>query len=134
MIPKGNGTKVNSIVSFIGLILLLLGIFATVKTGVNLVFFKKYPTYGVLSLNFMGMPPFMSREEDCLIFPQTYFNQAGAPRVASDDEKRMEKLQKEMCIGAVKQNRESAKINDISTSLLFLFLGVGVLVGKKYVV
>lgn len=123
----------NTVISLVGLFLFLLGLFAVIRTGVNLVFFKKYPTVGVLSINLSGVPPYMQREEDCY-YPQTYFTQDGKPREATETEKKNEQQQRTVCISGVTQSRESAKINDISTSLLFLFLGIGVIVGKKYIV
>lgn len=128
-------SKVNSFISLLGLILLLLGIFMSVKTGINLAFFDKYPTMGSTSLApiFFGGMPYSQREEDCMIYPQIYTKMSGEPRAATEDEKKMEEVQKQSCINSVIQARETAKINDISTSLLFLFLGLGVLIGRRYI-
>lgn len=128
-------TKANAFISLLGLLLLLFGIFMTVRTGVNLAFFKKYPTTGVLSIGsaFFGGMPYSQREEDCMMsYPQIYFNDKGQSRPATNDEKKMEVQQKKLCISGVEQAREASKINDISTSLLFVFLGAGVLIGKRY--
>lgn len=125
-------SKANTFVSLLGLLLLLLGIYMTVRTGINLVYFKKYPTTGVMSfITPFGMP-YSQREEDCMFYPQTYFKPDGQPRTATKEEKKMEEQQKNVCISGVVQTREATKINDISSSLLFLFLGLGVLIGKRY--
>lgn len=127
-------SKTNAFISLLGLLLLLLGIYASVRTGINFVFFEKYPTTGVLSIGsaFFGAMP-SPREEDCLMnYPQTYFDNEGQPRPATSEEKEREEQQKKACISGVEQAREVAKINDISHSLLFLFLGAGVLIGRRY--
>jgi len=128
-------SKTNAFISLLGLLLLLLGIYMSVRTGINLTFFKKYPTTGVLSIGsaFFGGMPYSQREEDCMMsYPQTYFDDKGQPRPATNDDKRMEEQQKKYCISGVEQAREASKINDISSSLLFVFLGMGVLIGKRY--
>ena len=125
-------SKVNSFISLIGLLLLLLGVYMSVRTATNFVFFKKYPTTGVMpTMTFMGGMPYSQREEDCM-YPQTYFKPDGQSRSATSDEKKVEEQQRKTCISGVEQGREAAKVNDISSSLLFIFLGVGVLVGKRY--
>jgi len=127
-------TKANSFISLIGLLLLLLGVYMSVRTSANFIFFKKYPTTGVMpAMTFMGGGmPYSQREEDCTMYPPTYFKPDGQPRIATSDEKKAEEQQKKSCISGVEQARETAKVNDISSSLLFIFLGVGVLVGKRY--
>jgi len=127
-------SKTNSFISLLGLLLLLLGIYMAVRTGTNLIFFKKYPTTGVMPVTpFFGGMPYSQREEDCMMsYPQTYFKENGQPRAATKEDKKMEEQQKNLCISGVVQAREAAKINDISTSLLFVFLGLGVLIGRKF--
>ena len=128
-------SKTNAFISLIGLFLLLMGIFMTVRTGVNLIFFKKYPTTGIMAIAtpFFGGMPYSQREEDCMMYPQMYYKPDGQPRTATADEKKMEEQQKKSCVSGVEQSREAAKINDISSSLLFVFLGLGVLIGKRFI-
>lgn len=117
--------------TFIGLMLVLIGLYASARTGVNLFAFEKYPQGGVLSFSFGGMPaPYFQQEKDCG-YPMTYFDNAGKVRQGTPEEKSNEKMQKQQCIDSVIEARNQAKINDISQSLLFLFLGVGVLVTRK---
>jgi hypothetical protein len=123
-------SKANTWVTFIGVVLLLIGIYATVRTAVNLVAFEKYPSTGVLTLNFSGMPAYMQREQDCF-YPMTYTTPNGAPRAATADEKENEKKQQEICLSGVADARENAKVNDISQALLFLVLGAGVLISRR---
>jgi len=128
-------TKTNAFISLLGLLLLLLGIYMSVRTGINLAFFKKYPTTGVISIGsaFFGGMPYSQREEDCMMsYPQTYFNDKGQPRPATGEDKKMEEQQKKLCVSGVIEGREATKINDISSSFLFVFLGAGVLIGKRY--
>ena len=131
---KDTKSKTNSFISLVGLLLLLVGIYMGVRTGTNLVFFKKYPTSGVMPTLtlFGGGMPYSQREEDCAMYPQTYFKPDGQARTATTDEKLAEERSRKSCISGIEQNRETAKVNDISSSLLFVFLGVGVLVGKRF--
>lgn len=117
--------------TFIGLMLVLLGLYSSARTAVNLFAFEKYPQGGVLSFNIGNMPiPYFQQEKDCN-YPRTYYNNDGRIRSATPEEKTDEQNQKQQCLDSVKESRNQAKINDISQSLLFLFLGVGVLVTRK---
>lgn len=117
-------------VTFIGVILVLIGIYASARTIINFGIFDKYPTEGVLTFNFTGTPPYFQREEDCL-YPTTYFTPDGKPRPATKEEKESEKVQQKNCVEGVKESRKKAKVNDVSQSLLFLLLGGGVLVSRR---
>lgn len=114
------------IVSLLGLILLLIGIYGGARTIVNMKFFEKYPTTGIYS-----MYGYMEREEDCE-YPMTYSTPDGKNRPATDEEKEAEMKQKEICLSRVTSSRANARVNDVSMSLLFVLLGAGVLLSKKY--
>lgn len=124
----------SSWISLIGLLMLLFGIYSSARTIINLTFYDKYPTIGVGSMmSVFGMPSFGPREEDCNnSMSMPYYRSDGEPRKATEEEKKMEEQQKKMCVESVAYARKSAKVNDIGTSALFVFLGAGVLIGKKY--
>ena len=116
---------------FVGVLLLLIGLYSASRTLINFFFFEKYPTYGVISLNFSGIPAYSQKEQDCF-YPQIYYTADGRTvRDATEAEKESEKAQKDNCIEGVKEVRNSAKVNDISQSLLFLFLGAGLIISRK---
>ena len=119
--------KASYFVGVLALVFLLLGVFGSVRTLTNIYLFDKYPTGGVLSFNNY----FNQREEDC-VYPMQYFGVDGKTREGSEDEKKMAEEQKQICINSVAKARENAKVNDISISLFYLFLGVGIFIGKKY--
>ncbi len=124
-------SKTNTWITFIGVILLLIGIYASVRTVINLKAFERYPQEGVVSFSFGGQPAYYQREEDCS-YPRTYYDVTGQKtRPPTDEEKEQEKRDQKNCLSSVKDARERAKVNDISQSLLFLFLGVGVLTTRK---
>ncbi len=125
---KSLENKLSYFVGALALIFLLLGIFGTVRTITNFYLFEKYPNGGVLSFN----NNFMQREEDCQSYPMSYFDNKGQTRPATQDEKKMADEQKQICLSSVAKSRENAKINDISISLFYLFLGTGIFIGKKY--
>lgn len=124
---KSSENKISYFVSVLALIFLLLGIYGSVRTILNFKLFEKYPNGGVLSFNNY----FGEREEDCS-YPMPYFTMEGQARPATPEEEKMAAEQKELCLSRVAKSRETAKVNDISISLLYLFLGAGIFVGKRY--
>ena len=126
-----NSFKNHVWITFIGTVLLLVGIYAGLKTTINLKVFDKYPLNGVLSFNFTGVQPSTTQEKDCFYTPLYYTADNKTTRLATKEEKDQEKNQQENCVAGVKDARENSKVNDISQSLLFLFLGTGLLISKK---
>lgn len=122
--------KFSYFVGVLALVFLLLGVFGSVRTLTNVYLFEKYPNGGVLSFN----NNFMQREEDCQSYSgvMSYFDDKGQARSATEDEKKMAEDQKQICLSSVAKSRENAKVNDISISLFYLFLGAGIFIGKKY--
>ncbi len=120
--------KFSYFVGVLALVFSLLGVFGSVRTLTNVYLFEKYPNGGVLSFN----NNFMQREEDCQSYPMTYFDDKGQTRPAAEEEKKMAEEQKQICLSSVAKSRETAKVNDISISLFYLFLGAGIFIGKKY--
>lgn len=118
-------------VTFIGLLLLLIGLYASGRTLVNLLLFAKYPTYGVLSLNFSGIASYGPNEEDCLR-AQNFFDPSGQTRPASNEEKSRQNQDQETCLSSVREARRASKVNDIAQTVLFLFLGLGTLFSRKF--
>ncbi len=111
---NNNFAHAPSWVSFIGLILVLLGIYGSVRTAVNMAVFPKYPTAGVYYFNLLGSyaytpPPDPNKEIS-----------------AENKEKQVQ-----ACLAGIQGDRQQAKVNDISQSLLLLFLGVGTLLARK---
>jgi hypothetical protein len=132
MDKKSNESRVYPWITFIAIVLLLLGIFGTARTVINMVAFDKYPSTGVYAFSFM-MPGFYGqREQDCT-YPQTYFTPDGKPRTPSKEEKEQEKIIKQNCLDGVREAREQAKVNDVSQSMLFLTLGIGLLVTRRFI-
>lgn len=117
-----------AIISFIGIVLLLIGIYSAVKTTVNFLAFEKYPIdNGFLSFAFS---PYRS-ETECSN-PQKYYTNDGQERAATEQEKQDAKVQEKSCLSQVQDSRKSAKTNDISASILYLFLGAGILLTRKF--
>lgn len=114
-------------ITFIGLIMLLVGIYGSVRTVLNFTLFPKYPTSGAINLT--GTPFYFGpREEDCMyISSPPPMMGTDAKAAATETE-----IQKKNCLAGVKSAQEQAKVNDIGQSALFLFLGVGILASRKY--
>jgi len=130
--------KDRPILLFFGLVLLILGVYGSLKTTVNLLAFDVYPQETVFPFSQVPYGP-MSREEDCPITysytPPTYFEEDGVtlrsatPAEVAYDEpyrKQME-LQALNCVSAVQDARRAALVDDISKSAIFLFLAFLVL-------
>lgn len=138
MVGDVSSSRLNAWVTLIGLLLLLIGIYASGRTVVNLVAFQKYPTAGVLTFNFMGSGMYFPREEDCMmqvqmdIVPYPGETEATLSEEEKSLQKEQEKQQQEICLSGIVDARKQARVNDISRSLLFLFLGGGVLGLRKY--
>lgn len=124
-------SSVHSWVTFIGVILLLLGIFGLTRTFINLLAFEKYPTAGVINISFIdGAPGYNVRESDCFFIPTPTYDPSGNPIFDSNDPQ--SQLQQENCLKGQEEDRKNAKANDFSKSVLFLFLGLGTLVTTKF--
>lgn len=140
----------NQWLVFIGFILLLTGIYGIARTTINLIAFDKYPQEGVYPpLPFLSQsasvypgPYSYQREADCLAnfvyYPYPYYKPDGTPRPATKEEKEQQEqqkqqleIQKQNCLDGIAESRDKAKINDLSQSLLLLFIGAGVLASKK---
>jgi len=130
-----NDKKPNVWITLIGFILLLVGIYGSVRTAVNIVALPKYPSISVFTLGFMG-GFYGPREEDCVSMPFYGIDTINSGKSLTDEEKKnmkeQEKKQQESCISAAVQTRYQTKVNDISQSVLFLFLGGGVLLVRRY--
>jgi hypothetical protein len=125
-------SRVNSWITFIGVMLLLLGIYGSVRTVINMYAFDKYPQGGVLSINLSGQPPYFQKETDCNYPPTPSYAPDGKMIPPSAEQAKIDAQNKANCLASVKDTREQAKVNDISQSLLFLFLGIGVLVSRRF--
>jgi hypothetical protein len=133
--------KQSQWLTFIGVILLLSGIYGIARTSINMLAFEKYPQEGVYpALPFLqtSYPVYSQREGDCIanygiIYP--VYDASGKPVKQTAEEKaeaqKQQDIQKQNCLDGVKESRDKAKINDISQSFLMLFLGAGVLVARK---
>lgn len=131
MDKKVSESKLYTWLTLLAVVLLLTGIYASIRTAINFVAFDKYPSTGVLSFSFWG-PSYGMREQDCN-YPMMYWTSDGkTTRPPTKEEKEQENKQKEICLDGVREARESAKVNDISASVLFLALGAGLLRTRRY--
>lgn len=120
-------------ITFFGVLLVLLGIYAAVRTAVNIKLFSdRYPQSGVINTSLFGQPVYYQRETDCN-FPFTpVVSPNGELTQPSLDQIKIDKQNKDNCLTGVKDAREQAKLNDISVSTLFIFIGLGILLSRKF--
>ncbi len=121
----------KALINFVGWLLVLAGIYAALKTSFNVMYYKgKYPVDPIIGISSV----YPKNEEDCyetslIGFPE---NEIGISKSQREQaEKRRERLFK-ICMARVKKAREEAKIKDIWTSFLFLFIGSGILLTKRF--
>lgn len=125
-------SRMSSWMTFIGVVLLLLGVYGSVRTAINIYAFDKYPQGGVLSINLSGQPPYYQKETDCNYPPTPSYAPDGKMIPPSVEQAKIDAQNKANCLASVKDAREQAKINDIAQSALFLFLGLGILVSHRF--
>lgn len=76
------------------------------------------------------MQVYQQREQDCM-YPLSYSNMDGTMRPGTKEEIARDTAQQQICVSGVTEARNTAKVNDISQSLLYLILGAGILVCRK---
>lgn len=130
MTDKQNSSQ-HTWIAFVSVVLLLLGIYGSARTLINLYAYEKYPPQGVFSMPFMGGPYYGPNENDCLMMPPPI----GDPTLvgmSAQEKKDYAQNMKDSCLLSAKQARDNAKTSDVSQSMLFLFMGAGILVAKKF--
>lgn len=120
-------------VTVLGVFMLLIGVFATARTAANMYLFTdRYPQSGVLSFSFGGPQLYYQRESDCNYPPTLSYGPDGKPAPVSAEQNKIDAQNKANCLAGVKDNREQTKISDIATAIMFLFVGAGLLVMRRY--
>ncbi len=118
-------------ITFIGIVLLLIGIFASARTIYNITVMPTYPQSGVLFFNTTGMVPYYQSASDCAQ-TQPYYGQDGNVRQPSAEEQKQQNMTQQNCLKGVTNAQQQAKMNDIGTSVFFVFLGLGVLLSRRF--
>ncbi|GIW62302.1 MAG: hypothetical protein KatS3mg090_0128 [Patescibacteria group bacterium] len=119
----------NKIINFIGWFILLLGIYAVLKTTFNILYYEKYPTDPVIGFG-ISYPRY---EEEC--YDQNnypLYNEKGEIRSPSEQEKRIFQENVKRCLDKLEKNRQINKLNDIWFSFMLVFLGGGILFTKRF--
>ncbi len=119
----------SALATVLGSALVLVGLYASLRIGVNMVVFERYPTTGVLQI--ASFPIYGQREEDC-DYSAPHYSYDGKPRDATEAEMKIEEIQMEGCLSAIKETRRVALIQDIGTASFFLFMGIGMFITKRF--
>lgn len=120
-------------VTFLGVFMVLIGLFATVRTVANIYLFPaQYPQAGVLAFSIGGQQPYYQKETDCNYPPTLSYGPDGKPEAPNPEQAKIDTQNKANCLAGVKDNREQAKISDIATAIMFLFVGAGLLVMRRF--
>lgn len=124
---------------FLGVLLLLAGLYGTLRIIHVSVRKVPYPSSGVLpSTILFGSANLTSfgRESECDQFPQTYYDKDGVPRPPTDEEKAIEELISLRCRRGFDEDRSKTKQYDRNLSAFLIFVGGGLVLatrfGKRY--
>lgn len=113
--------------------MILIGMFAAGRTIVNIALFPHlYPQSGVLAINIGGQQPYYQRETDCNYPPTLSYDPSGKVAAPNPEQTKIDVQNKQNCLAGVTDTREQTKVNDIATSVLFLFVGFGLLVTRRF--
>lgn len=116
---------------FIGIFILLIGIYAAVHTAINFAL-PNYPQSGVLAINTSGSPFNIQRVSDCN-YARLYYEPDGIIlRQPTATEKKQDKMDKDRCLAGITELVQEVKMADISVSVLFLFVGLGLLFSTRF--
>lgn len=124
-----NNSWPEKVINFLGWLILLVGIYATIKTSFNFFYYKKYPVDPVIGPGFF----YPKYEEEC--YEQNnypFFDEKGKPRKPSLEEERLRKENIKNCIKKIDKQREQTKQNDVWISFMLVFLGGGILYTKRF--
>jgi len=126
---NNNNSWIEKIINFLGWFILLLGIYAAIKTSFNIFYYKKYPVDPVIGPAFF----YPKYEEEC--YEQNnypLYDEKGKLRKPTSEEEKIRKENINNCINKINKQREITKQNDMWTSFMLVFLGVGILYTKKF--
>lgn len=136
-----NDTKDRPALFFIGVLLLLVGLYGSFTTLVNILAFEKYPQHSIFSLSGNGGEYGSPQSEaDCTASyyyqaPTYYEGDSNVMREPTPQEVKDEaayearlKGDEQNCISRVELSRKETMVTDISQSAIFLLLAFGVLV------
>lgn len=124
---KSNKHWFSTFVNYSGWLMLLLGIFFSIKFIFNLVYYKEYPLN-----NIFFFPFYPKTQEEC--YQQSFYplyDEKGITRKPNQYEEELRKNNYNNCINQLKNNRKEAKIRDFWLAFGFIFVGGGVLLTKK---
>jgi hypothetical protein len=126
-----NNSWPEKVINFLGWFILLVGIYAVIKTTYNHLYLKNnYPLTPVINLNIFSYPDF---EENCYQqFSYPYYDDKGKPRPPFKEEKEMQEKNLKICLERIKKQREQTKQNDVWISFMLVFLGGGILYTKRF--
>ena len=124
----------RDLILILGVIFFIIGLYGLVRVSVNMLALEKYPTSGVYSFGFFNAAPYYEqRESDCM-YPMVYYKPDNmTTREPTKEEKERDENQQKVCLEGISQSRATSKADDIAQSLLFLFLGGGVLVSRRFI-
>lgn len=117
--------------SFIALLFVLIGLYCAIHTAYNFTL-PQYPQVGVLSINTSGNPPAVQRTSDCM-YSQIYYEDDGKTlRAPTAGEKKQNQMDTQRCLRGISETRTAVKMSDINVSVLFLFVGLGLMFSPRF--
>lgn len=117
--------------SGVAVISLLVGIFAILRIGLNIALYPSYPSFGALPFNMYTVPMYTQSESDCSSltpYPSSPTDPAYNPELQAVQTQ----YDRENCLKTVRQQSTQTQYVDMTLAGFFTFLGLGMLLSKKF--
>lgn len=130
-------TRVTDWMFFLGLLLLLMGLYGELRIMHVTSKGVPYPSAGVLPSNILFDRPNVgafNHESDCNPYPQLYFeNDLKTPRQPTMEESTQQEQLKMRCIDAFNEDRSKTLQYDRNQSAFLLFVGLGLIISRSLI-
>jgi hypothetical protein len=126
---------------FIGVLMLLMGVYGLLRMIHISARSVPYPAQGVFPSNILfSNNQFFntySRESECEPLPQLYYDYGldgkTTPRTPTEEEKMNEERQMSRCINGFEEDRAKQRQRDKNQAIFLVFLGVGLVFSRRFI-
>lgn len=132
-------TRVSNWMFFLGLLLLLMGVYGFARILHVQVRSVPYPSAGVYPPTFLtpgNNNVFYTRESECEPYPQVYydFDSTGkqTPREANEQELMVAEQTMSRCIAGFEEDRAKQKQRDKNQAAFLSFVGLGLILSRRF--
>lgn len=133
------GSSVTSLIFFVGVLLILVGLYGFVRIVHITLRGVPYPMHGVIPATILTPGESISywgRESECDSYPQVYYesdkdgNQI--PRKATKEELAMQEQSSKRCVVGFNEDRAKQNQYDKNQSAFLVFVGAGLVLARRF--